>query len=120
MNELEARTLREAHTAYVQRISRVSVGRLRILYREELAEQGRTVLHGGPASKDELVSAIVGLRYPLAKLNESVHVLYHQEGVVNEICAWCNPHPCPACGALEDCAYDSVHGPVVNGRHLSV
>lgn len=88
MNETQARTLREAHDGYVKSIYRKPKSTLAGLYREELAAQGTTILFGGPASKDELVSALVELRYPLAKMNESIHVLYHGE-FANDACEYC-------------------------------
>lgn len=120
MDETQARTFNEARSGYITRLSRMTRIGLAAELGAEMAERGQTLLYGGPTSKDELMSALVGIRYPLARLNESIHVLYHAGGVVNEICAWCNPNPCPACGALEACDYDPAHGPVVNGRHINV
>ena len=90
MDEIQARTLREAHDGYVRRLSRMTVAALRNLYREELAGQGSQLLFGGPSGKDELISALTGLRYPLEKLNESIHVLYHRDGIVNSACELCH------------------------------
>ena len=90
MNELQARTFREAHDGYVRSIYRKPKATLAAMYRDELADQGKQILFGGPGSKDELISALTELRYPLAKLNESIHVLYHDSEVVNEACEFCN------------------------------
>ena len=101
MDEIQARTLREAHDGYARRLSRMTAAALRNLYREELAAQGSRLLYGGPAGKDELISALTGLRYPLEKLNESVHVLYHRDGIVNSACELCHDsHDATGC----DCA----------------
>ena len=89
MNETEARTLREAHDGYVKSIYRKPKAQLAALYRDEQAARGIQTLYGGPASKDELISALTELRYPLAKMNESIHVLYHGGGIVNDACDQC-------------------------------
>jgi hypothetical protein len=89
VNELQARVIREAHDSYVKSIYRKPKAALAQMYRSELAAQGRTILYGGPGSKDELISALVELRYPLAKMNESIHVLYHRDGLTNDVCEWC-------------------------------
>lgn len=118
MNETQARILREAHDGYVKSIYRKPKAQLATMYRAELAAQGTTLVYGGPASKDELVSALVELRYPLAKMNESIHVLWHTGEIRNEVCEYCNPDPCPKCGALQgQCEYSPEHGGTVNGRH---
>lgn len=119
MNELQARTLREAHDGYVKSIYRKPKAQLAVMYRAELADRGRQVLFGGPSSKDELISALTELRYPLAQMNESIHVLYHVDGISSDVCAYCNPDPCPVCGVLEGCVYTAEHPQaIVNGRHV--
>jgi hypothetical protein len=90
MNETQARTIREAHDSYVKSIYRKPRATLAHMYRQELADQGIRLVYGGPASKDELISALVELRYPLASMNESVHVLYHVDGITNDVCKQCN------------------------------
>jgi hypothetical protein len=90
MNETQARIIREAHDGYVQSIYRKPRTTLAHMYRQELADRGREILYGGPASKDELISALTELRYPLASMNESVHVLYHRDGITNDACEQCS------------------------------
>jgi hypothetical protein len=90
MNETQARTIREAHDSYVKSIYRKTKNQLTIMYAEELADRGMYLAYGGPASKDELVSALTELRYPLASMNESVHVLYHVDGITSDVCEQCN------------------------------
>ena len=90
MSELQARTIREARDGYVQSLSRKTKAALAALHREELAALGREILFGGPASKTELITALVELRYPLAKLNEAIHVLYHSAEFPNDACEHCN------------------------------
>jgi hypothetical protein len=90
MNETQARTIREAHDGYVKSIYRKPKATLATMYRQELADRGMYSLFGGPMSKDELMSALVELRYPLAAMNESVHVLYHVDGITNDACEQCN------------------------------
>jgi hypothetical protein len=120
MTETQARTFREAYAAAVKRYSRMTKAQLQLEVSNARATAGRYVVYGGASSKDELIRDMMDLRgYTVAKMNESIHVLYHVDGITNDICEWCNPNPCPACGALSTCAYDSEHGPVVNGRHVS-
>jgi hypothetical protein len=90
MNETQARTIREAHDYYVKSIYRKPKATLANMYRQELADRGRYSLFGGPMSKDELISALVELRYPLAAMNLSVHVLYHVDGIINDACEQCS------------------------------
>lgn len=119
MNQAEARELRQAHDSYVRALYREPKAGLAVQYRKELAARGRTVLLGGPDSKDELVRELAGLQFPLERMNESIHVLYHTAGVINSACPWCNPDPCPVCGAIATCTYKEGKGPVVNGRHVA-
>jgi hypothetical protein len=90
VNELQARTIREAHDGYVKSIYRKPKATLASMYRQELAARGYHLLYGGASSKDELISALVELRYPLAAMNLSVHVLYHVDGISNDACEHCN------------------------------
>jgi hypothetical protein len=93
VNETQARTIREAHDGYVKSIYRKTARELSFMYRLALADRGREILLGGPSSKDELISALVELRYPLASMNESVHVLYHRDGITNDACEQCATKP---------------------------
>jgi hypothetical protein len=77
MNETEARTLREAHNAYVKRINRKTLPALKGDYRNDLADRGIIQAYGGPVSRDEVISALCELHYPIAKLNEAIHVIAH-------------------------------------------
>jgi hypothetical protein len=97
MNETEARELRQGHDGYVRSLYRKPKTELASLYRQELAARGRTSLYGGPGSKDELVNALVFLRYPIDQLNESIHVLHHQDSNGWTACQWCHPHGGAAC-----------------------
>jgi hypothetical protein len=93
VNETQARTIREAHDGYVKSLFRESKTNLAVMYRRELSDRGQMLLFGGPASKDEFISALVELRYPLASMNESVHVLYHVDGITNDACEQCATKP---------------------------
>ena len=120
MDETQARIFSEARSAYIGRLARMTRVSLAAELTSELEECGRVLVFGGPTSKDELMSELVGIRYPRARFNEATHVLHHTADVRNEICAYCNPNPCPICGALEDCQWDAAHGAIVNGRHVGV
>ena len=41
-------------------------------------------------TKDELVNALVHDRYPIERLNEAIHVLYHGPGERWPSCDWCS------------------------------
>jgi len=118
MNETQARVLREAANSYTKFVYSKPKSQLAELYQTELAAVGQSVLYGGPTTKDDLAAALIELRYPRAKMNESIHVLYHRNGITNDACEGCNPDPCPKCGALYGCKYSNEHGAIVNGRHV--
>lgn len=119
MNETQARTFFEARSHYTQDISRKTKLQLTLAYHDELRAHGQAILFGGPATKTELISVLVEMRYPLARMNEAIHVLYHTDGIVNEVCAYCNPDPCPVCGELDGCTWNPTFGAIVNGRHVN-
>lgn len=104
MNETEASEFRRGHDTYVRTISRKSKAALAVMYRDELASRGQQLLYGGPGSKDELIRALASLRYPLAQLNESIHVLYHAPGEAWSACERCHPHQGEHC----ECALGRV------------
>jgi hypothetical protein len=104
MNETEARTLREAHNAYVKRLSRMSRYNLEHAYRADLADRGRQVISGGPVSKDDLIAALCDLHYPVAKLNEATHTLYHTPGATNSACELCHDDDGLHAGYLCECS----------------
>lgn len=89
MTPAEAQQFRQDHDSYARAIWRKPKGTLAALYRQELAAAGRQLLYGGPVSKDELANALVDLRFPLGKLNESVHVLHHTDGIISDVCEFC-------------------------------
>ena len=118
MNELQARTIREARDSYVKFVYSKPKSHVAALYATEMADRGRTVVFGCPSTREEFVRELVELRYPRAKMNEAIHVLYHVDGITNDACEWCNPDPCPACGAIGPCEWTADLGGIVNGRHV--
>lgn len=76
MTQDEAHALIAARDNYARAVYRMSRARLAALYRTELAERGMQLLYGGPASKDELTSAIMNLRYPLETMNRARQAYY--------------------------------------------
>jgi hypothetical protein len=58
-------------------------------YRQLLAADQIEILWGGPRTKDELISAILELRFPRSQVDEMTHVLYHQPGDVWSACGHC-------------------------------
>lgn len=87
MDKTEAHIFREAWNAYVKRISRLPVAKLRQVYADDMRERNMFSLYGGPKSKDELISALVELHYPNEKLNEAIHVTGHD--VIWPDCPYC-------------------------------
>jgi len=103
----EAREFRAAHDAEVSALSRKSRAELERIDAAELATRGQQRSHGGPQSKDELISEILSFRYPIDRLNETTHVLYHKPGESWSACEWCHPHGGGQC----DCALGRVQHP---------
>lgn len=97
MDKAEAGKLRKDHDDCVRNLSRQTKSALTAAYRQQLASQGVTLLSGGPARKDELISAIVTERFPTDQLNQSIHVLYHNPGETWSACKWCHPHAGARC-----------------------
>jgi hypothetical protein len=88
MDTAAAQALRKAWNDDVKALSRMARARLVGLDREELTARG-TYRVFGSLSKDELVNDILDMRYPREALNESIHVLYHVDGVTNSACDLC-------------------------------
>lgn len=88
-----AHALQAARDSDVRALSRMTRHELAALERSELAAIGREHIFGGPVTKDELLSAIVNMRYPIARQNEAIHVLHHdpQPGQVGtwSACKFC-------------------------------
>jgi hypothetical protein len=102
MNLTEARTLREAHNAYVKRLARMTRGALAILEAIEMREHDQTHLLGGPVTRDELIAALVELRYPAAKRNEAIHVIGHDSHGFTA-CNFCHDDDGTHAGSLCEC-----------------
>jgi hypothetical protein len=77
MTAEQARALRLAHDDAARRYGRMPKAVLAVAYQKALRARGREILLGGPVSKPELVTAILGLDYPIARLNEAIHVAWH-------------------------------------------
>jgi hypothetical protein len=85
----DALSYRRDHDARVRELNRKTMPSLRGIYGALLAGQGHFLVYGGPGSKDELVSAIIGIEYPRALINESAHAAYHGAGGGWDACEWC-------------------------------
>ena len=83
MSSAEARQFRQDHDNDARQLSRKPKGEL-----EKIAAGFRQRIYG-QSSKDELISEILGHRYPAGKLNEAIHVLHHAPGEVWSACAIC-------------------------------
>ena len=118
MSPDEAHAFRADHDNYVKALYRMTKGELAVLHRSQLRADGVEIIYGGPVTKDEYARDILARRYPIDKLNEAGHVLFHGHPASWQDCPWCDPHPCPLCGALASCAYEAGGPAVVNGRHI--
>lgn len=85
----EAKRFRVDHDNAAKILNRLTIAKLKVVYARNLSERGQSILFGGPSGKDELISAILAFEYPIAKLNESIHVLYHVDGWKNDVCEFC-------------------------------
>lgn len=99
MTKEAAGMFRAAAASYVKRINRQTRTSLADLYRGDLADRGRQILLGGPATKDELIRALMELHYPAERQNLAIHVLYHDEAGWTA-CEHCHPHG----GAFCECS----------------
>jgi hypothetical protein len=86
-----ARGFRAARDAEARRLTRISRVDLERENAAELALRDTRRIYG-KLSKDELIREILGYRYPVARLNEATHVLYHAPGETWSACDWCHPH----------------------------
>lgn len=89
MSTSEAQAFRDAYGAEVSRLSRKTRTQLRQIDAAALTARGMQRLYGGPQSKDELISEILGFSYPVDRLNETTHVLYHKPGENWSACDLC-------------------------------
>jgi hypothetical protein len=91
-NELMSKTAAELfqreHDASARTLTRMTKTALRSRFINDLAEDGMQSLSVNNYSKDELISAILNLSFPIAKLNEAIHVRYHDEWK-NDACDYC-------------------------------
>ena len=89
MTPEQARQFRAARDYDARTLGRTSKAALAALYHTTLRRHGIESIYGGPVGKDELVAAILDLRYPLDQLNEAIHVLWHQPDKPGEIWDGC-------------------------------
>jgi hypothetical protein len=83
MSSAGARQFRQDHDNAARHLSRKSKGDL-----EKIAAGFRERICG-QSSKDELISEILGHRYPAGRLNEAIHVLHHAPGEAWSACEIC-------------------------------
>ena len=96
--EQEARMFRVAHDEYMRRLSRMTKAQLRVEFAGIQVDRGLVTLHGGPVTKEDHIRECAQARYPVARLNMTIHVLSH--GVIYPDCVWCTgPRECFNCGA---------------------
>jgi len=86
----QAKEFNLSYQAEVRFLSRMSKQGLQRVHARNMNELGMQMLYGGPASKDELITAILDMHgMGIAKLNEATHVLYHSSECPNEACNFC-------------------------------
>src|SRR4051812_34787951 len=88
MSKAEAELFTRERSDYARLMSRKTKAELRGIFIGNLAEDGMESLSLNNYSKDELVNAIIEFDFPLAKINEATHVLYHDEWK-NDVCDYC-------------------------------
>lgn len=89
MTETEARNIRTQHDAMAKTLTRASKANLKRDYDTIQRAFGFETVHGGPASKDELIGAILDISFPRAAMDEASHVLYHKPGENWSACEHC-------------------------------
>ena len=118
----EAHAYRAAHDAEVKALAKMTRAQLATLETAGLRDAGQVRIMGGPASKDELIRAIIDRKYPREQMNLASHVLYHKPGERWSACQICGSLPVdiheagggvshrPACGCppMASCAAPGV------------
>lgn len=107
MTTSQARALQDAHGQDARDLCNTPKTMLQALRHEMLAAEGVVTIYGGPVTRDELVNDILSRRYPVDKLNEAAHVLYHEPGQVWSACEHCTTGPEPAPPAGQATLFDT-------------
>jgi hypothetical protein len=89
MTRRHAEELQSQHGQMARDLQATKVRDLKDTYRRILEAGGMVLISGGPATRDELVSAILAERFPLEQLNQASHVLYHKAGERWSACDYC-------------------------------
>lgn len=92
-----ATAYRAAYNDRMSALYRLTKPKLRSIDRAHMAAQGVERIYGGPATREELIRAILDDEYPVSLLNESSHVIWHQPGESWSACRWCHPHDGGTC-----------------------
>jgi hypothetical protein len=80
----QALTLRAGWISEIKRLDAQSTRYLR-------AVADTLVLDTAGWTRDEMISMIIEARYPVATLNEAIHVLHHgPDSSALDVCEWCN------------------------------
>lgn len=96
----EAKSFRLSYDAEVKFLSRMSKQGLRTVEARHMNELGIVRAFGGPESKDEFITSILNMAgFTIDRLNESIHVLYHDASTPNEACKSCMLAPDAAPGS---------------------
>jgi hypothetical protein len=93
MTAEQARDFRIAHDQAARELTRMSKTSLLGLQAVRDRAAGFTRKGSPPMSKHELVCELLEHSFPVAKINEAGHVLYHKAGIGgSSACEWCHPH----------------------------
>lgn len=93
MTHAEAKAFAGYMNDDVRKLSRLRKTDLQEIRRAELLAEGVVWESGGPRTKDDLVNDILNRRYPLARVNEATHVLYHAPSARWSACEHCDTKP---------------------------
>jgi hypothetical protein len=92
MTAEQAREYRAAHDLAARELTRMSARALLGLQAVRDRAAGFT-RHGSPKmTKHEIVCELLERDFPVARINEAGHVLFHQPGESWSACNWCHPH----------------------------
>ena len=86
-----ARMYLEGQGAYARRLSNMTRVKLQQEHADAQADRGLITIAGGPRTRDELIGSCLELRYPVARTNMVIHVLYHDVAGWTA-CQYCHPH----------------------------
>ncbi len=102
MTAEQAREYRAAHDQAARELTRMSARALLGLQAVRDRAAGFTRRGGPKMTKHELVCELLERDFPVARINEAGHVLFHKAGIGgSSACEWCHPHGGGRCDCTE-------------------